>query len=820
MGEVRKLQKKLRQIENLEIKISLTPEERFKISRKAELRSRLAELQLQLSGPQQTLGIVGDGKKEKMKRQVSLRSSVFVCMGLGDPLQVRPLSQRRQCAVLHLDYSFSSCFLHWHRVDAPGAPPSQTPPASKILKGEDESKAQATPALAARQRETEGGEAEMGRQQERTEPAKVSDHGRGESGGCPDFDEEQQLRQEEAEFTSLKVSWEKAKFRLRLLEGHNDIVTCVVAVDNLVVSGSRDTTVKVWHVPTATEQKNLGGHTGGVTCLSAPPPEYCKRLAWSLSLSNQERFILSGSADCYVKIWALSIGQCVKSIYTFNAVTALCFVPEDDGYIITGSDGGKVQAWSWHTFENCQSINAHQEAVTSIQTQGPLVFSGSSEGGVSVWENRCSRQDPLRLLHHWSGQVTGCDGGTGGRLTLSPRGDRLFLGYGQAWLKILHWRTGTTSRLTNHSSITGVTDCVHQTGGLLIGSCYDLANGDSTLNLFSLPHCRYLASLTWPEAPRILCFAAWTTGSGDHRWVTGGRSLIVWEQLPSSGKQRGDVTVKRDCRLDSCSLESDEDTVDDEETDDYEADDDDDNDEGGDSLSDGTENGGSGSWLRCVLHSISPVARPTALVSLLLVALVTQPSTCNRDDTEGEEQVDALSVQLSVTAQVTPTPLWAVVWGPTQPLEDETYHFLPSQETDPLYQHGNQQEASTATSEDWPYPDASMQPREETPLESREQEGVEDGGTEAEETEPEEVDPQFYVTVTISSLLILMAVVIIAKLCYDRSCSQHPPPLSRGVAPPLSLALPRSLASEDSRQTLHSTSSSFTDRERIPVVNL
>uniref|UniRef100_A0A3Q3KGV2 PILR alpha-associated neural protein n=1 Tax=Monopterus albus TaxID=43700 RepID=A0A3Q3KGV2_MONAL len=212
-------------------------------------------------------------------------------------------------------------------------------------------------------------------------------------------------------------------------------------------------------------------------------------------------------------------------------------------------------------------------------------------------------------------------------------------------------------------------------------------------------------------------------------------------------------------------------------------------------------------------RSISPVARLTALISLLLVALVTQPSTCNRDDHEGEEQVDTLSVQVSVTAQVTPTPLWAVVWGPTQPLEDETYHFLSSQETDPLYQHGNQQESSSAMSEDWPYLGASMQPREEVPLESREWEGVEDGGTEAEETEREEVDPQFYVTVTISSLLILTAVVITAKL-YDRSCSQHPPPLSRGVAPPLSLALPRSLASEDSRQTLHSASSSFTDRER------
>lgn len=140
------------------------------------------------------------------------------------------------------------------------------------------------------------------------------------------------------------------------------------------------------------------------------------------------------------------------------------------------------------------------------QTQGPLVFSGSAEGGVSVWENRCSDREPLRLLHHWSSQATGLGGG---RLTLSPRGDRVFLAYGRAWLKILQWRTGelrtgpgadvreicripspnicliitgVISRLTNHSSVAGVTDCVHQTGGLLIGSSYDLANGESTLN--------------------------------------------------------------------------------------------------------------------------------------------------------------------------------------------------------------------------------------------------------------------------------------------------------------------------------------------------
>lgn len=105
------------------------------------------------------------------------------------------LSQNAVC-ILHLDYSFISCFLHWHREDALEALPSQTPPASKILKGEMESRAQAAPAPAARQRAAGGDAAEPGRLQEGPEPAKVSHQSEDTSGGCPDFDTEQLLRQE------------------------------------------------------------------------------------------------------------------------------------------------------------------------------------------------------------------------------------------------------------------------------------------------------------------------------------------------------------------------------------------------------------------------------------------------------------------------------------------------------------------------------------------------------------------------------------------------------------------------------------------------
>ncbi|KAJ8392923.1 hypothetical protein AAFF_G00071270 [Aldrovandia affinis] len=522
MGEVRKLHKKLRQIENLEIKPFLTPEENVKISKKEELRVRLAELLLQLSAPQQTQGIVGDDK-EKMKRQAR------------DGLD-RVLSQT---------------------------------PATKVPKGATQE--------VTRQAETPGDKTHS---PAGTQPATEGP-------------------EEDTQFKTLKATWEKSGFRLRSLEGHSDIITCVIAVDNLVVSGSRDTTVKVWHVPTATEQRNLGGHSGGVTCLFAPPTEYCRRLARFLSLSDTERFVLSGSEDCYVKIWVLSTGCCVKSIYTFNAVSALTFIPEGEGHIVTGSDGGKVEVWSWESMERCQSVKEHEDSVTTLQCQGPLLFSGSADGAVSVWEVFCSDPSPLQHLHHWSSSVTGCGSqrdSAFGRLALSPRGDRVFLADGKASLKILNWRTGCVSRLANHSNIAGVTDCVSQTTGILIASCFDLATGDSTLNLFSLPQCKYLVSLTCQESPRILCFAMWLTASGGHRWVTGGRALMVWEQLPSNSKKRGDVTVRRDSHLDAPPVESDRDTEDGEESDD-------------DSEEDymtqdapGTEGEHSSSWLRCILQ--------------------------------------------------------------------------------------------------------------------------------------------------------------------------------------------------------------------------
>nr|XP_015193455.1 PREDICTED: PILR alpha-associated neural protein isoform X2 [Lepisosteus oculatus] len=209
---------------------------------------------------------------------------------------------------------------------------------------------------------------------------------------------------------------------------------------------------------------------------------------------------------------------------------------------------------------------------------------------------------------------------------------------------------------------------------------------------------------------------------------------------------------------------------------------------------------------RCSVSLPLSCAQIRLAVLCLLVAAATRPVSCDqslggtkggRESGRGGETPPPL---LSVTAQATPTPPWAVLWGPTYETEEDPGHVLGPQ--DPQRHPGvaadGIEEAAEVQTSQHRHRMTGIPATTESQLllEEREKERKSEGKSEEEE----------------------------AKLCYDRSCSRHTPPLSRGGAPSLSLSLPRSLSPEDSRQTLTCGAGlprtpSF-DRDRIPVVNL
>lgn len=100
-----------------------------------------------------------------------------------------------------------------------------------------------------------------------------------------------------------------------------------------VVSGSLDTSIRVWEVETGACRHTLMGH---------------QSLTSGMELRNN--ILVSGNADSTVKVWDIVSGHCLQTLSGPNkhqsAVTCLQF---NSHFVITSSDDGTVKLWDVKT---------------------------------------------------------------------------------------------------------------------------------------------------------------------------------------------------------------------------------------------------------------------------------------------------------------------------------------------------------------------------------------------------------------------------------------------------------------------------------------
>jgi len=98
-----------------------------------------------------------------------------------------------------------------------------------------------------------------------------------------------------------------------------------------LVSGSDDTTVRLWDIQTGGVIRTFHGHTEWV---------------FSVSLSPDQITIASGSDDETIRLWNTQTGECCCIIRYDDKVHSVSFSPTNPQLLISGSEDNTVQQWN------------------------------------------------------------------------------------------------------------------------------------------------------------------------------------------------------------------------------------------------------------------------------------------------------------------------------------------------------------------------------------------------------------------------------------------------------------------------------------------
>lgn len=147
---------------------------------------------------------------------------------------------------------------------------------------------------------------------------------------------------------------------IRVLSGHHHSVRAIAAHGDTLVSGSYDSTVRVWKISTGETVHQLRGHTQKV---------------YSVVLDHERNRCISGSMDYLVKVWSLDTGSVLYSLEGHSSLVGLLDLQQN--CLVSAAADSTLRIWD-PEYGHCKStLSAHTGAITCFQHDGQKVISGS-----------------------------------------------------------------------------------------------------------------------------------------------------------------------------------------------------------------------------------------------------------------------------------------------------------------------------------------------------------------------------------------------------------------------------------------------------------
>lgn len=209
---------------------------------------------------------------------------------------------------------------------------------------------------------------------------------------------------------SAKIWDAKTGHVVRKLEGeHTGFVnTAIFSPDGKsVLTASDDKTAKLWDVKTGAVIKTLDGHQDHVR---------------SAVFSSNGQFIVTTSSDKLARLWKVETGKVVREFKGHKWAVICADISSDGKMLVTGSEDQTAIIWDVNTGKRLyeQPLSGHTASVTSVSfsPDGSRVITGSNDQTAKLWDSRTGKQ--ILTLSGHKKEVTS--------VTFSPFGNQILTG--------------------------------------------------------------------------------------------------------------------------------------------------------------------------------------------------------------------------------------------------------------------------------------------------------------------------------------------------------------------------------------------------------
>ena len=164
------------------------------------------------------------------------------------------------------------------------------------------------------------------------------------------------------------TNWKYGRCSTKTLRGHTNGVMCLQFYDNILATGSYDSTIKIWDIETGEEVRTLRGHTMGIRCLQFDDTK-----------------LISGSLDRTLKVWNWRTGECI-STYSGHSegVISLHF---DSNILVSGSIDKTGKIWNFSD-KSTVTLRGHTDWVNAVKIDSTsrTVFTASDDTTIRLWD--------------------------------------------------------------------------------------------------------------------------------------------------------------------------------------------------------------------------------------------------------------------------------------------------------------------------------------------------------------------------------------------------------------------------------------------------